>query len=1563
MNKHTVQAICIFVLCVQVYFWGVSAAADNQSQSIPMPQRSRMSNLNGQAVVWGVASANLANVPVQTMRNVSQIAVGDHHALALLNDGKVIGWGKNVRGELTIPTNVGEVVSVSVGITHSVALRGNGSVVMWGQSSSLVLSPTVTLPTDVVQIAAGYRHTVLLRQNGTVFVAGGLARQRAVPVDLNSKTVVSVAAGNDVSLALTDTGNLYAWGSNMIIPASVQSNVVRVFASGDVFAAVKTNGELLIWGNVATVTPDATMTAISSATSGCPCLLMPNASAIRTVEVARWGIAVVRRTGQAVAMARSGYGVPATIPERVQSLGMHPNHSAGVALNVTESSANVVLSPTTAPLMLQVPTQMNPPGRLSVWGGPDLIRTVPVSATTSIIQVVAGVDHLVALRSDGRIVAWGDNSLNQTKVPADLLVARDIASPLRVVMLAAGANHTLALRANGTVVAWGDNKSGQITGIGAWSNVVQIAAGSRHSLGLLSDGTIVGIGNNVFNQLSIPQMRNVVKITAAANHNVALLRDGSMVAWGRNLYGQTDIPADMRAADVWAMYDNTVVLQTNGQVAVIGSPLFAQDEVPAESFQRIGVGNYHVLAITKAGTVRAWGLDTDNQLAVPDTLVSPYLVTGGSNFSVALSADVSSVPTNTATPSRVPMVRMPAVPTSAPLVALGSATVWQLGTIPAVSATNISSMAITSDTIGIVRSDGSVTLNQSTAITPQILPADAQSNVQQLGLGTGFGAVLKRDYSLFVWGSAAPIVPARFLTNVAEVAIADNHMVVRSMDGKVWSNRFALDNLAPVKRIAVAATFAVLLLDDGSVVVAASNNDEGVLLVPSFSSAVVEIAAGDYHALALQQDGTLVAWGAAQNDAGQADIPYEAMYNVVDIAASNQMSIALRSDNTVVAWGNVPANTASQLTTLTTNKNAAAVVAGGNKLAVITNGAPITGGSATRTRVPSQTALVFPTATARTMTNPLLASLSGWFPMDGTESRAEYAGVVARYLCPNPYDCPISDPNGMMNRAASFRAGRTDELSGNVPIALGSKSFTVSYWLRRDQRNVEDVVFSMGALAKVRQYLTMGIDQENRVYCSFFGDDLRSVQWFNDDNWHHYACTFNQSTRIRQIYRDGRLIGQDMVLSAVNVPASPIIFGERYDNMAGLVGSIDNFVIHDRVLTAVELQSATQLPTLNRIETVSFDDVVFPGISPNRSRLLCVPDVPCPDTVRATHNEDALLLNGSDQLQLNDPSVRLVNGFTMAYWAKRNTTNSTNEVVLSQGVNESMFVMGIYADQEAFCQLNSTVLKSMFAIDTAWHHYACTYQRTGNQLTLYVDGVLVDSAFTTDYTATGPVYVGRMSQSITNVRGLKGLVDDMMIYNTLVPPHGIRAIYNTTNPPAPIATLVITPNRSATATATFTAVRQPSNTPRRGPSKTRLPATMTPNYAFVRTSTSTQSATRTATVRTATINRTLIAAGTATFTATSTPTASNTRGPTTPTRTRTPLLMTRTMLAKLSPTWGAQTLTATYQSQAATNVAATATKNAAASATNVASTSVAATLTAYPPPPTSTNTPTPYPYP
>lgn len=110
----------------------------------------------------------------------------------------------------------------------------------------------------------------------------------------------------------------------------------------------------------------------------------------------------------------------------------------------------------------------------------------------------------------------------------------------------------------------------------------------------------------------------------------------------------------------------------------------------------------------------------------------------------------------------------------------------------------------------------------------------------------------------------------------------------------------------------LARTDYIVVTNPPLPIVAAGDNVFGQGTVPETISNVVALAAGDWHSLALQQDGRVIAWG--HNWAGQCDVP-EMLSNVVAIAAGGYHSLALRADGTVVAWGDnhsgqcgVPAN-------------------------------------------------------------------------------------------------------------------------------------------------------------------------------------------------------------------------------------------------------------------------------------------------------------------------------------------------------------------------------------------------------------------------------------------------------------------------------------------------------------------------------------------------------------------------------------------------------------------------------------------------------------------------------
>ncbi len=160
-----------------------------------------------------------------------------------------------------------------------------------------------------------------------------------------------------------------------------------------------------------------------------------------------------------------------------------------------------------------------------------------------IVSVARGVDFTIALRADGTVAAWGDNSRGQTAVPAGL---RD------VVAIDAGWYHGLALKADGTVVAWGENQhhgyAGQATVPVGLTGIVAIAAGGFHSLALKTDGTVAGWGSNLGNQhftgsdydeffvteQATPpaDLSGVTALAAGALHSLALRADGTPIGWG-----------------------------------------------------------------------------------------------------------------------------------------------------------------------------------------------------------------------------------------------------------------------------------------------------------------------------------------------------------------------------------------------------------------------------------------------------------------------------------------------------------------------------------------------------------------------------------------------------------------------------------------------------------------------------------------------------------------------------------------------------------------------------------------------------------------------------------------------------------------------------------------------------------------------------------------------------------------------------------------------------------------------------------------------------------------------
>ncbi len=267
------------------------------------------------------------------------------------------------------------------------------------------------------------------------------------------------------------------------------------------------------------------------------------------------------------------------------------------------------------------------------------------------VAVAGGDYHSVALRHDGSLVAWGFDDARQLDVPTNAQ---------RFVAVAAGAAHNLAITEEGSVVAWGRDDSGQTDVPNAVSLALSVAAGESHSLALLESGTVIAWGDDVYGQTDLPSALGptgywtytggqwiwllvnpppVRAIAAGRDHNLALRADGTVVGWGDDQFHQATPPSNLsNAVAIAAGYLHSAALLSNGTVVAWGDNTFGQTNVPAglSNVVAIAAGDFHTLALLANGAVAGWGDDTFGQLDVPSGATNTVGIASGYYHGLAL---------------------------------------------------------------------------------------------------------------------------------------------------------------------------------------------------------------------------------------------------------------------------------------------------------------------------------------------------------------------------------------------------------------------------------------------------------------------------------------------------------------------------------------------------------------------------------------------------------------------------------------------------------------------------------------------------------------------------------------------------------------------------------------------------------------------------------------------------------------------------------------------------------------------------------------------------------------
>ena len=431
-----------------------AGSSDDFSYQWTIPANASEGSYTYKAQVWagGQAISDLSGGQVFTVTcngggtpNVNScamacIATGRKHSLTLKLNGTVWAWGYNYYGQLGDGTTTSRHTPIQVK-----GPDGEGYL------------------TDVIAVSAGYDHSLALKRDGTVWAWGdnyegnlgdGTTTMHDAPVQVKGPngegylTDVIAIAGYTHSLALKRDGTVWAWGANYEghlgdgtttsrhTPVQVKgpggegylTDVIAVSAGDDFSLALKRDGTVWAWG--------------------------------------------VNYNGQL------GDG---TTTER------------------------------------HTPVQVKGPG------GEGYL--------TDVIAVSAGDDFSLALKSDGTVWAWGyngnaegngqlgDGTTAERHTPVQVKGPGGEGYLTDVIAVSAGNAFSLALKSDGTVWAWGDNSDGQLgdgtttdrhtpvqvkgpNGEGYLTGVVAISAGKElHSLALKQNGTVWAWGINAFGAL------------------------------------------------------------------------------------------------------------------------------------------------------------------------------------------------------------------------------------------------------------------------------------------------------------------------------------------------------------------------------------------------------------------------------------------------------------------------------------------------------------------------------------------------------------------------------------------------------------------------------------------------------------------------------------------------------------------------------------------------------------------------------------------------------------------------------------------------------------------------------------------------------------------------------------------------------------------------------------------------------------------------------------------------------------------------------------------------------
>jgi alpha-tubulin suppressor-like RCC1 family protein len=598
-------------------------------------------------------------------------------------------------------------------------------------------------------------------------------------------------------------------------------------------------------------------------------------------------------------------------------------------------------------------------GGVKCWGhnvdgqlgdGTTLDQTTPVDVvglSSVVTSIAAGGYHTCALVSTGGIKCWGDSKFGQIgnfSATGPQLTPMDVTGlSSGVTAIAAGAEHNCALTSAGGVKCWGHNWSGQLgDGTiselegGSWapvdvtglsSGVTAIAAAGPNTCALTSDGGVkcwgfnnggeVGDGTMVVRPAPVDVLGLSSGVTAITT-NCALTSSDGIKCWGVNSVGQlgnNTAESPVGSVDVVGLpsgviaiakgWNHNCALTSSGEVMCWGDNTFGQLGIGENSYHTITVdvqnlssgviaisaNDFNTCAITTIGGVKCWGANWTGQLGDGTTngSTTPVDVVGLTNSVVAVSIGESHTC---------------ALTSSGGVKCWGANSAGQLGN----GTTDNSSTPV--DVVGL------------------------SSGVAAITAGYNHTCALTNNGGVKCWGgdyppNTTPVDLVGFSSGV--IAITPRLILTQGGKGYYYGGFFSGESEFNLPGNSIAITdgdfhFCALLSTGGIICWGLNFEGElgngmtsedpaqfiGPVDVVGLSSAIIEVAAGEYHTCGLSVDGGVKCWGGnwagqlGNNTTTSSSMPVNVAglsNGITAIAAGTSHTCALTSTGGVKCWG------------------------------------------------------------------------------------------------------------------------------------------------------------------------------------------------------------------------------------------------------------------------------------------------------------------------------------------------------------------------------------------------------------------------------------------------------------------------------------------------------------------------------------------------------------------------------------------------------------------------------------------------------------------------------------